>query len=150
MVGRIVHVGVTVSDIDRSIAFYRDVLGLTFEGEITMQGEETDILFGGEGVVARVAYLNGGDSIDCPPVELICFKSGVISYKADLMKTSISEICFVTQDIMADYERMKAQGAEFLSTPQHFDFTASGFGKSIAVYFRDPDGIIQELMQYVD
>lgn len=28
MVGRIYHVGLTVSDLDRSIAFYRDVLGL--------------------------------------------------------------------------------------------------------------------------
>ena len=28
MVGRIYHVGLTVSDLDRSIAFYRDILGL--------------------------------------------------------------------------------------------------------------------------
>ena len=30
MVGRIYHVGLTVSDLDRSIAFYRDILGLEF------------------------------------------------------------------------------------------------------------------------
>ena len=30
MIGRIYHVGLTVSDIDRSIAFYRDILGLDF------------------------------------------------------------------------------------------------------------------------
>ena len=40
MVGRIYHVGLTVSDLDRSIAFYRDVLGLEFQGEIFMEGEE--------------------------------------------------------------------------------------------------------------
>ena len=33
MVGRIYHVGLTVSDLDRSIAFYRDILGLEFQGE---------------------------------------------------------------------------------------------------------------------
>ncbi len=32
MVGRIYHVGLTVSDLDRSIAFYRDILGLKFQG----------------------------------------------------------------------------------------------------------------------
>ena len=32
MVGRIYHVGLTVSNLDKSIAFYRDVLGLTFQG----------------------------------------------------------------------------------------------------------------------
>ena len=31
MVGRIYHVGLTVSDLERSIAFYRDVLGLEFK-----------------------------------------------------------------------------------------------------------------------
>ena len=30
MVARIYHVGLTVSDLDKSIAFYRDVLGLEF------------------------------------------------------------------------------------------------------------------------
>ena len=34
MVGRIYHVGLTVSDLERSIAFYRDILGLEFQGEL--------------------------------------------------------------------------------------------------------------------
>ena len=45
MVGRIYHVGLTVSDLDRSIAFYRDILGLEFQGEIFMEGEETDKIY---------------------------------------------------------------------------------------------------------
>ena len=50
MVGRIYHVGLTVSDLDRSIAFYRDILGLEFQGEIFMEGEETDKMF-------RITYI---------------------------------------------------------------------------------------------
>ena len=39
MVGRIYHVGLTVSDLNRSIAFYRDVLGLKFQvRKIVKQG----------------------------------------------------------------------------------------------------------------
>ena len=45
MVRRIYHVGLAVSDLDRSIAFYRDILGLEFQGEIFMEGEETDKMF---------------------------------------------------------------------------------------------------------
>ena len=45
MVGRIYHVGLTVSDLDRSVAFYRDILGLAFQGEIFMEGKETDKCF---------------------------------------------------------------------------------------------------------
>ena len=33
--------------------------------------------------------------------------------------------------------------------PQFFDFTSDGFGKSKAVYFKDNDGIILELMEYL-
>ena len=149
MIGEIVHVGVTVSDMDRSIAFYRDILGLEYKGELTMSGEATDRLFQREGVVARVAYLNGSDNISCPPVELICFDEGARASHANLFSTSISEICFVTDDIDREYMRLVDLGVECLSAPQDFDFSSAGFGKSRALYFRDPDGIILELMQYL-
>lgn len=45
MIGRIYHVGLTVSDLDRSVAFYRDFLGLEFQGEMVMTGPATDALF---------------------------------------------------------------------------------------------------------
>jgi len=73
MVGRIYHVGLTVSDLERSIAFYRDVLGLEFQGEIFMEGEETDKMFRRVNCKARVAYLNGSKAVEAPPVELIQF-----------------------------------------------------------------------------
>ena len=71
MVGRIYHVGLTVSDLNRSIAFYRDVLGLKFQGEVFMEGEETDKMFRKENCKARVAYLNGSKVLEAPPIELL-------------------------------------------------------------------------------
>lgn len=151
MIKNIIHVGVTVSDMDRSINFYRDILGLDFLGEIVMEGEETEALFGRKNARARVAYLKGDKNLSSPPVELIQFTDE--SSKKDesnLFKTSISEICFKVDDIYEVYEELKSNGVEFLSAPQKFDFTSSGFGKSIAVYFKDPDSIILELMQSVE
>ena len=148
MIQEIMHVGVTVRDMDRSIAFYRDVLGLHFVGEILMEGPETDALFRRRGCKARVAYLNGSDHIMAPPLELIQFVDEESRQDpADLFKTSISEICFRTDDIDRAYAHLVENGVECLSAPQSFDFTASGFGRSRAIYFRDPDGIIMELMQ---
>jgi catechol 2,3-dioxygenase-like lactoylglutathione lyase family enzyme len=40
MLKGIVHVGLTVTDLDRSVAFYRDVLGLAYLGEMEMEGLE--------------------------------------------------------------------------------------------------------------
>ena len=59
MVGRIYHVGLTVSDLDRSIAFYRDILGLKFQGEIFMEGEETDKMFRKENCKAMKTCYTG-------------------------------------------------------------------------------------------
>ena len=148
MVGRIYHVGLTVSDLDRSIAFYRDILGLEFQGEIFMEGEETDKMFHKANCKARVAYLNGSKAIEAPPVELIQFvDSESHKEQSDLFTTSISEVCFYTDDIDSVYKTLIENHVECLSEPQYFDFRADGFGESRAFYFRDPDGIILEMMQ---
>ena len=150
MIQEIMHVGLTVSDIEKSIAFYRDVLGLKYQGILTMEGKETDLLFGRPNSKAKVAYLNGSDEIMAPPVELIQFTDVEISHdKADLFKTSISEICFAVKDLDKVYNHLVENGVECISAPQPFDFTKDGFGKSKAIYFKDPDGIILELMQVV-
>lgn len=148
MIGQIYHVGLTVSDLDRSVRFYRDTLGLEYLGEIVMEGTETDILFGRKGCKARVAYLNGAADTCAPPVELIQFiDEGARREPGDLFTTSISELCLHTDDAEAEYERLKLAGVDCLSAPQSFDFSDAGFGASKAFYFRDPDGIVLEMMQ---
>lgn len=83
-------------------------------------------------------------------LELIQFiDSDISKVQSDLFKTSISEICFYTDDIDFVYKKFKENNVEYLSAPQNFDFSADGFGKSRAFYFRDPDGIILEMMQPV-
>ena len=71
-VGRIYHVGLTVPDLDRSIAFYRDILGLEFQGEIFMKGEGTDKMFRRANCKARVAYLNASKAIEAPIIHVLC------------------------------------------------------------------------------
>ena len=66
---------------------------------------------------------------------------------SDLFSTSISEICFYAEDADAAYMKLLEEGVECLSAPQVFDFRQEGFGRSRAFYFRDPDGIILEIMQ---
>lgn len=151
MLSSVLHIGLTVSDLDRSVAFYRDVLGLSYIGEMAMEGPETEKLFGRPGCQARVAYLNGSPDSQMPPVELIQFVGQPFEKKpGDLFCTSISELCFLSSDIDDDYKRLSQAGVEFLSEPQTFDSTKYGFGKSRAVYLRDPDGIILELLQPLD
>lgn len=151
MLHEVMHIGVTVSNMDRSIDFYQNTLGLTFKGELMMQGEETERLFQRSGCKVRVAYLNGNDDVMSPSIELLQFISDDAElFPSDLHHTSISEICFRVNDIEQVYQKLVEQGVECLSAPQAFDFSEAGFGKSKAIYFKDPDGIILELMQRVD
>ena len=150
MVQEVMHIGVTVTDIERSIAFYRDTLGLSFRGELLMQGEATDRLFARKGCKVKVAYLNGSDEILAPPIELLEFiDKPAEKAPSSLFLTSISEICFRVKDIEALYAHLQEHGVECLSEPQFFDFTSMGHGKSKAIYFKDPDGIVLEAMQPV-
>lgn len=151
MLNEIVHIGITVSDMERSISFYRDILGLEYKGELMMEGPETDILFRLSGCKVRVAYLNGSSELLAPPVELIQFLAPRFEIgHPELCKTSISELCFHCEDIDKLYRHLKEHHIECLSEPQSFDFTKYGFGKSRAIYFKDPDGIILEAIQNTD
>ena len=151
MIHEVTHIGITVSDIERSTTFYRDVLGLEFIGSVTMKGDETDRLFQIKNCVAKIAYLNGSKGSLAPPIELIQFVSEDCEIDTPaLRKTSISEICFRVENIDKVYSDLKSKGVEFLSEPQLFDFRKDGFSKSKAVYFKDPDGVILELMEYLD
>ncbi len=144
----VAHIGLTVSDIDKSIEFYKNILKLEYVGEMKMKGKETDLLFDNKDLDVRVAYLKAEDG--GAEIELIQFVDKEIAKdKASLFKTSISEICFEVEDIDEWYEHFKNNNVETLSAPQEFDSTEYGFGVSKAIYFKDPDGIILELMQSV-
>lgn len=151
MLNRIVHVGLTVTNIEKSIAFYRDVLGLEFQGQMIMEGDSTEKLFGMSPCKVKVAYLIGNEKMNMPTIELIQFETQLKEEpEIRLNKTSISEVCFCVSNIEEVYSQLKERGVEFLSPPQYFDLSSQGFGRSKAVYFRDPDGIILELMETIE
>ena len=146
MVGRIYHVGLTVSDLDKSIAFYRDVLGLAFQGEIMMVGEETDKMFQKKNCKVRVAYLNGSENMETPPVELIQFVDNEVKrVQSNLFMTSISELCFYTDDIDTVYKKLIEKNVECLSEPQYFDFSSQGIlAKRQSILLQGPDVLQKE------
>lgn len=150
MLGQVAHIGITVSNLEKSIKFYRDVLGLDFQGQMIMEGDSTDRLFNIKDCIVKVAYLNASDNINTPPIELLEFNKKQEENKdMKLNKISISEVCFSVKEIDKVYNDLKDKGVEFLSQPQEFDLRDQGFGRSKAVYFKDPDGIILELIETI-
>lgn len=148
MIKSISHIGLTVTDLERSIKFYRDILGLDYKGFMYMEGESTDRLFNGKNLKAKVAYLSPKSGEGCPDVELIEFKRGEVKKgQPSLFKTSISELCFAVEGIEDFYKHLVDKKVQVMSEPQTFDSTEYGFGKSSALYFYDPDGNILEAIE---
>lgn len=151
MIENIAHIGFTVSNIDRTIAFYKNILHMHFVGEMKMEGKETDTLFQKNNAAARLAYFTFNEKVKYPLIELIQFENVPTDKKpASFFITSISELCFTVSDIEAFYKHLLDNAVEVLSEPQYLDSEKYGFANSKVFYFKDPDGIILEAVEYQD
>lgn len=153
MLGAVAHVGITVRDMDKAVAFYRDVLGLQVLGDVTVGGQEASTVTQVPGTKLRAVYPRYADDPTGPPLELLHFiepgDNGEKPY-VGLTNPGITEVAFWVKDIEKTYAELKAKGVEFYSPPQLFDLGGEGYGKVKAVYFRDLDGTTLELMQNME
>ncbi|HEY7447429.1 MAG TPA: VOC family protein [Vicinamibacterales bacterium] len=108
--GRII---LRVSDLQKSLAFYRDQVGLSVQSATP----EFAVLDGGGGVVVML--------------------NQVSTAKPSSGLAALTEIVLETPDIMATYERMKARGVAFKIAPRVV--TTDGVRDMLACDFRDPD-----------
>lgn len=115
-----------VSDLERSRAFYRDVLGATVWREYG--GTSTVLDFRGNWILLVTA---GEPTEDKPGV--------TFAPPAD-PNTVSHEMTIRVPDCRAAYEVLKSRGAEFLTPP--YDW-----GGEIRCFFRDPDGHLLEISQ---
>jgi catechol 2,3-dioxygenase-like lactoylglutathione lyase family enzyme len=149
MLGPVAHVGITVRDFDKALAFYEGVLGMEKLAEATFSGAVASRLTRIPGTVLRAAYLRGGKGIKGPPLELLHFVepgSGKGTPYSQLNNPGITEVAFWVDDIEQVSAELMSKGVEFYSPPQLFEF---GGSKAKAVYFLDPDGTTLELIQTV-
>src|SRR5262245_19865084 len=68
---RLTHIGICVSDLERSLHFYRDLLGFRWEHELHVEGQPTDTLLRLTGTDLHAVYLTR----DGVRIELLRFAS---------------------------------------------------------------------------
>lgn len=118
---RFEHIGVMVKDLDRSVAFYRDVLGLPLRERVRVR----------EGM--EIAFLPCGES----EVELICTQG-------DFPRDGITNhLAFATADIAGDLARLAAAGVELLDREPRYIPPLRAY----VAFCRGPDGEKLELFQ---
>lgn len=137
------HISLSVSDLDQSIAFYKQ---LGFENAAVRRNLTSDyfrrIIAYPDGIV-HTALLSGPFPVR---LELMQYVEPV-GARLDLATANIgsTHICFIVEGIHAEVERLKNAGVRFKS-----DIVAIDAGPNkgaYGVYLLDPDGYTMELLQ---
>jgi catechol 2,3-dioxygenase-like lactoylglutathione lyase family enzyme len=115
-----------VSDLDRSVRFYRDVLGATLTR--TYGGNSAVLRFQGSWLLL---VTSGGPTADKPTV--------TFEVPADPDHV-VHELTIRVPDCRTAYQVLHDRGAKFLTPPVEYDW-------EIRAFFRDPDGHLLEISQ---
>ncbi|HCA57524.1 MAG TPA: glyoxalase [Blastocatellia bacterium] len=147
-VKRIESVGFTVSDMDRAIDFYRDVLTFEVESDTEIHGREYELLTGVFGARSRIVRLRLGDE-GFELTEFLTPRGRPIPQDSRSNDLWFQHVAIIVSDMDAAYARLRANKVEHASTgPQ----TLPGYIKPAAgiraFYFKDPDGHVLEVLEF--
>ena len=138
------HVGFHVADLERSAAYYRDVIGLELVDRLTRDEPYLSQVTGYPGVSLEIALLVEADSRVM--LELIEYPAGLgRAIDTSTANPGTAHVCFVVDDVDAIYERALAAGHGAVNPP--VTPTKGMWVGGRSVYLRDPDGIRVELVQ---
>lgn len=142
MIKSLHHTALSVRDLEESIGFYRNMLGMTLEWRIDhRKSEALEKVIGLRNVDVSYAMLGGWGG----RIELFQYHSPEGKpYPPDkpVSDKGITHIAFQVEDIDGLHEKLVGHGVRFNSPPQVIREGVK------ACYLYDPDGIILELIQY--
>lgn len=123
---KVEHVGIRVSDIQKSIAFYQEVFGLTLQNT---WGDHKD--------GPRLAFLGFEGRPERENVELIATDESAIAETG-----RVDHLAFTVTDLDAEVERIRALRVRFISDAP---VALAGLGR--VIFFHGPDGEHLELFE---
>jgi catechol 2,3-dioxygenase-like lactoylglutathione lyase family enzyme len=146
----VVHTGLTVSDLDRSIAWYTEVLGLELVRRQRNDNAYTRTIVGMPDADLDIAFLRLPGVDPAPSTHIL----ELIQYlqppgRHPVLRTSdvgTGHLALAVDDIQDTYARLREAGTEFRNAP--VEITAGANAGSWACYLLDPDGFTIELMQF--
>jgi len=141
MIRGIHHTAISTPDLDRALAFYRDLLGLRVVADFAwpVGTEVADRITGLHESSARAVMLQAGNAF----VELFQYQTPAPrpgDPRRPVADHGITHLCFDVTELDAEYERLRAAGMTFHCPPQDLGGVRSTYG-------RDPDGNVIELQE---
>jgi len=135
------HIGIVVSNLDKSLHFYRDLLGLKIVKEMEEAGDYIDNISSLKDVSVTTVKMAAEDG---HLIELLYYKSHPKSPNKNraIYEIGCSHVAFTVIDLDVEYQRLKKNGIIFHASPQ---YSPDGYAK--VTFCKDPDGTLIELVE---
>jgi len=130
---KIDHVGIAVRNIDESLTFYRDILGLEFEGIEVLEDRGL-----------KTAFLKTGES-EIELLEPISEDSTIYKF-LEKKGEGIHHLALEVDDVEEKIESMSEKGANFIGEAS----IGAGGKKIIFIHPKSTSGVLMELCQHKD
>lgn len=141
-------VGITVSDMDKAIQFYSEVLSFQKISDVEVLGSEYERLQGLFGVRMRVVKMRLGEEI-LELTEYLTPKGRPIPVDSRSNDRWFQHIAIVVSDMDKAYEILRKFKVQHASTaPQRIPDTNKAAAGIRAFYFKDPDGHNLEIIYF--
>lgn len=141
LVENIRHFGIVVNDLEKSLHFYRDLLGLKIEKSMEESGEYIDNILSLDDVKVKTVKLSANKGVTL--VELLEFKSHEKKKEArKFYDIGASHIAFTVKNLDDVYQKLFDSGIKFNAKPQ---FSPDGYAK--VTFCCDPDDTPIELVE---
>ena len=141
-------IGLTVSDMDRALAFYTGVLPFIKVSDVEVSGRPYELLTGIFGARSRITRLRLGTE-DIELTEFLAPKGRPMPADVRANDRIFQHIAIVVSDLSKAYALVRERGVEHASTgPQRLPDWNPNAGGISAFYFRDPDRHFLELIAF--
>ncbi len=148
LVESVAAIGFSVADMERSVAFYADVLSFEPVRDTRVAGEAYERLQGVPGPRMRVVGMHLGDE-EIELTEYLEPRGRPVPADSRSNDGWFQHIAIVTADMDRAYERLRRHGVDHISSaPQRLPDWNPAAGGIRAFYFRDPDGHALEIIEF--
>ena len=137
------HTGITVSNLERSLAFWRDVLGFELSHRAHQKGVLAEQITGVPGAEILIAVVRAPGH----KIELLEYRAPADRQQFDPRPCDVGSVhvALTVDNLDAVLKMIAASGWKAAGTPQTLT-TGPNAGKRV-IYVRDPDGTTIEFMQ---
>lgn len=138
------HTGIVVTNMDKSLEFYRDIMGLKPVVDFVEKGEFIATISNAKGINLRMVKLTAEDG---GMIELLQYISHPQGERGDnkLYEIGPTHVAFTVDDVDATYAQWSAKGVRCNSKP-----VVSPDGKAKLFFCQDPDGTFVEIVQMLE